>query len=120
MFKKIQLIEKEVPAANATVRLTEELDNDYRYLTGIALLDNIGLKSVLGYSSIDGQELFPKNFEAAFLQSNVFVAPDQRFFTLYNQKAQGKKLEIEFKDGGTAAAYPYTLRIYLRLENDKD
>ena len=65
-------------------------------------------------------ELFPKNFEAAFLQSNVFVAPDQRFFTLYNQKAQGKKLEIEFKDGGTAAAYPYTLRIYLRLENDKD
>lgn len=119
MKKKIQLIEKEVPVSGATVRIIEDLNKDYDKLTGIALLDNFGLNSELVSSSLDGSELFPKNFEALFLQSNVFVPPDMRFFTIHDREAKGNKLEIDFKDGGTAGSYPYTLRIYLRLENDE-
>ena len=114
--KKIQLIEKEVPAAGSTVRILDELDRDYRWLTGIAFLDNIGLNCLLVASVVDGTELFPRDFEVAFLQSNVFVPPNDRFFTLPPQKADGNRIEFEFKDGGTAPSYPYTLKIYLQLE----
>ena len=119
MNQKIQLIEKEIEQQGQTVRIIEDLDKDYEKLTGIALLDNFGLNSELVSSSLGGSELFPKNFEALFLQSNVFVPPDMRFFTIQDREAKGNKLEIDFKDGGTAGAYPYTLRIYLRLDNEQ-
>ena len=117
-MKKIQLIEKEIPVAGATVKINEELDRDYAEMTGIAFLDNIGLNCLLNSSSIDGEEVFPKNFEVAFLQSNVFVPPNERFFSLQDKKAGGNKIELEFKDGSTAASYPYTLKIYIRLEGE--
>ncbi len=120
MKQKIQLIEKEVRDKLELVRISEELDKDFEKFTGIAFLDSFGLNSILASSSVDGVELFPKNFEVLFLQSNVFVPADTRFFTIHSRKAGGKKIEIEFKDGGTAGSYPYTLKIYLRLENDKD
>ena len=118
MKQKIQLIEKEIPNANAAVRITEELDKDYQYLTGIAVLDNIGLSSILLHSSIDGNELFPKNFEVSFFQSNLFVAPNERFLTLVEKTAKGNRLELDFQDGGTAPNYPYTLKIYLKLHDN--
>jgi len=120
MMQKIQLIEKEIPNANATVRINEELDKDYQNLTGIAVLDNIGLNNILLHSSIDGNELFPKNFEVSFFQSNLFVAPNERFLTLKEKTAKGNRLEMDFKDGGTAPNYPYTLKIYLKLNNKED
>ena len=116
-MKKIQLIEKEVLRSGDTVRVSEDLDRDYKHLTGISFLDNVGLNSLLFSSSLDGKELFPKNFEVAFLQSNVFVPPNERFFTLKNKEANGNKIELDYKDGGTAVSYPYMLRIYLQLEN---
>lgn len=119
MNQKIQLIEKQIPNAGATVRVSEELDKDFEHLTGIAVLDNIGLNSILLYSSIDGNELFPKNFEVSFFQSNLFVAPDERFLTLKEKKAKGNRLELDFQDGGTAPNYPYTLKIYLKLSNQE-
>ncbi len=117
MQQKIQLLEKQVQDANQTVRISEELDRNYKKLTGIAILDTIGFNHTIISSSVEGKELFPKNFETAFLQTNVFVAPDDRFFTLHQQPAEGNKIELEFKDGGNTPSYPYTLKIYLRLED---
>lgn len=115
-MKKIQLIEKTVTSANQLVRIAEELDRGFQKLSGIACLDNIGLDSSLTSSSVDGKELLPKNFEVMFFQTNEHVAPDTRFFSL-EAKASGQRIEMEFQDGGTAPAYPYQLKIYLRLEN---
>lgn len=118
MQKKIQLLEKEVQAAGNTVKLSDDLDLNYKKLTGIAFLDIIGLKNILVSSSVSSEELLPRNFEVSFLQTNNFVPPDERFFTLYDFTAEGNKIELEFKDGGDAATYPYVLRVYLRLEEN--
>lgn len=115
---KIQVLEKTVNAANDLVRLVEELDYRYDHFNGIAILDNVGVNCVLVSSNVDGTELFPDNFEVGFLQTNAFVPPNQRFFTVEQRAAKGKKISIDFKDGGSANAYPYVLRIYLRLKND--
>ena len=114
----VQLIEKEVPNAGAVVKISEDLDNNYKYVTGISAMDNIGLSHILEQSSIDGYELFPKGFEVSFFQSNLFVAPDKRFLTFDKREANGNKIELEIRDGGTAPNYPYTLKIYLRLSNE--
>ncbi|MCB0396831.1 MAG: hypothetical protein KDD36_09270 [Flavobacteriales bacterium] len=113
---KIQLLEKEVAAPGDTIRISEDLDKDYKKLTGISFLDNIGLDNILRSISLDGDDLFPKDFEVAFLQTSPFVAPDERFYSL-DKMADGKKLEIDFQDDGTGS-YPKTIRVYLRLEND--
>lgn len=119
MKKKIQLLEKEIAEPNQFVRITEELDNGYDKLTGILFLEKVGKNCLITSSSIDGKEVFPKNFEVENLQSNLAVAPDDRFFSIHDQKAKGCSIDIEFKDGGRAENYPYTLKIHLRLEDDK-
>lgn len=115
---KIQVLEKQVAAAGEIVRLVEELDYRYAKLTGVALLDNVGVDCTLLTSNVDGAELFPDNFEVGFLQTNAFVPPDKRFFSIQPRDAKGKKINIDFKDGSSANGYPYVLRIYLRLSND--
>ena len=118
MKQKIQLIEKPIDAEGASVSISEELDRSYQYLTGISILHHIGTGNLLKNSSIDGKELFPKNFEVDFIQSNASVSPNERFFSLAEKRAGGNKINIEFEDGGGADSYPYTLRIYLRLSNE--
>lgn len=117
MKQKIQLIEREIKDKFELVCIIEKLDYDFEKFTGIAFLDNLGLNCILASISVENIELFPKNFEVLFLQSNIFSPPESRFFTIHNCKAKGNKLKMEFKDGGTAGSYPYTLKIYLRLEN---
>jgi hypothetical protein len=116
---KIQLIEKVITAGGFDYSISDELDRQYKYLTGIAVLDVIGERSLFVSSSIEGKELFPKNFEVGFIQSSKAVSPDRRFFSLSGKRAEGAKIELLFKDGESAPAYPYTLRIYLRLENEE-
>ena len=117
MKQKIQLIEGEVAEAGNRITLSEELDRSYKYLTGISILSNIGEKHLLSSSSVDGKELFPKNFEVKFLQSDISVAPNERFFTLKDREASGRRIEIDFQDVN-GISYPYTVKIYLRLSNE--
>jgi len=117
MKRKIQLIETQVKRAGTIVRFSEELDRDYKSLKGISLLTVIGSGHILASSSVDGLELFPKNFEVNFLQSSDNVSPNQRFFTLEGIPAQGSKIEFDFVDSGKSISYPYDVKIYLLLEN---
>ncbi|MEW7279724.1 hypothetical protein ABW636_14115 [Aquimarina sp. 2201CG1-2-11] len=118
MKKKIQLIEKEITAANSVVRISEDIDQNYKYLTGIAVLHHIGDSHNLRSCTIDGNEVLPKNFDVAFLQSNAGVAPKDRFFPL-QEIANGAKIEIDFQDSPKEVIrYPYTLKIYLELSNE--
>lgn len=119
MLKKIQLIEKEVPNADAVVKLNDELDRKYHCITGISFPLHIGENCLLLSSSIEGNELFPKNFEVVNMQSSTSVAPDERYLSV-TEEANGGKIELEFKDGGNADDYPYLLKVQIRLENDEE
>ncbi len=116
--KKIQLIEKEITELNALVRISEELDRNYKMLTGIAVLITQGGGHTFASFSIDGVEVFPKNCEIEFFQSSTTVAPKDRFFPL-KERAEGRKIEIDFQDRSHPqfGAFPRTLKIYLELSN---
>ncbi len=118
MAQKYQILEAIVSEPNQSVRFSDYLDKDFKYLTGMAVVDFFTFQSSLEYSAIDGKELFPRGFELVFLQANNFVRPSDRFFGLEDVEAKGKKIELEFKDGGTSPLYPFTLKVYLRLENE--
>ena len=105
---KIQLIEKEITKKCSLVRITEELDQNYKKLKGVAVLHTIGAHHHFTSFNIDSVEVFPKNFEVAFLQTNAHVAPKDRFFPL-EQVADGKKIEIEFQDVDKNANPVYTV-----------
>lgn len=115
-MNRVQLIEKTVATENALLRISEDLDRNYTHCTGIAFLDNIGTKSSLVSCSVDGREILPKNMEVLFLQTSSNVAPNSRFYSLDGVKAGGSNFQMEYQDGGGAPSYPYTLKIYLRLE----
>lgn len=116
-MKKIQLIETSVKDPGGLSSISADLDLSYKSLTGIAVLTGIGQGHSLSSSSVEGKELFPKNFELAFIQSGEHVAPKDRFFPLEKIPASGRKIQLEYKDAGTAPSYPYNLKIYLLLEN---
>ena len=117
MSQKYQILETEVNEAGQIIKFSDYLDKDFKYLTGIAVVDTYTYQATLEYSAIDGKELFPRGFEMLFLQANNFVNPTDRFFSLEDIEAKGKKIELEFKDGATSPIYPFTLKVYLRLEN---
>ncbi len=116
---KIQILEKQVTAPNQTIKLSDELDKDYSHITGVAMLWTNGKRNIIRSSSIDTIELFPKNFEASFLQSNTYVNPNDRFFNIMRE-ADGNKIELEILEGGFQGSYPFDFKIYLRLENCND
>ena len=118
MGQKYQIIQGEVSAAGETVKLSDYLDKDYKYLTGVSVMDVSTFQSVLEYSAIDGKELFPRGFEMLFLQTSNFINPADRFFGLEDIEANGKKIELEIKDGSFSPRYPLTIKVYLRLENE--
>ena len=118
MGQKYQVLEAVVSKPNELVKFSDYLDKDYKYLTGMAVLEFYTFQSSFEYSAIDGKELLPRGFELVFLQANNFVNPSERFFGLEDVEAKGKKIELEFKDGGVSSQYPFTLKVYLRLENE--
>ncbi len=118
MKTKIQLLEKQVSKKSDVVSINEEFDYGYKYLRGVAILSSIGDGHTFRSFNISNTELFPKNFEVAFLQSNSSVTPNERFFKVYTI-ADGKKLELEFIDSGEAPIYPYKLKVYLLLTDDE-
>ncbi len=119
MKTKIQLLEQQVAKKNDVVKINQEFDYGYKHLKGVAVLSSIGEGHVFRSFNISNMELFPKNFEVDFLQSNASVNPNERFFKV-DDIADGKKLEIDFIDSGKAPIYPYKLKIYLLLTDDAD
>ncbi|TSE10335.1 hypothetical protein [Aquimarina algiphila] len=117
MNTKIQLIETEVLQAGNQIRITDDLDIGYKHLMGVAILSSIGKGHVLRSFTLSGKELFPKNFEVEFLQSSNHVSPKERFFPLL-EIADGKKIELEYIDSGTAETYPYTFKLYMLLADE--
>lgn len=120
MKQKIQILEVDIDNHSNVYSIKDELDRQYQHITGIAVLGNVSDKILITNSSIDGIELFPKDFEALFLQSNSSVSPNDRFFNIVKREAKGNNIELSFKDLNNNSFSPYKLSIYLKLENRED
>lgn len=141
--KKIQLITSIViPAANTEVEVNNAfVDKQYPEVTGIFCsviakspggTDNVIENSVFNLFEIASDEVFPRGFEAKLIaiSRNKDIPPDDMFYSNRDKFKEivpfvgnASVVNIRYKDGGMGAAgdYPYTLNVYMRLENpDKE
>lgn len=118
---KYQIIKLAITGAGS-FPINAETDKAYRKVTGLqySSTDSAALKdAVFSKFEIDSNEIFPDGFEVKLIQVGQEVNPNERFYKV-NEKAEGSSVLGTFKDAGNAAAYPYNVYIYLRLENRVD
>ena len=120
---KYQLIKFTVSQAQEKVRLIFDTNTLYEHVDGIF----ISLPHENSYSGsrielfMNGEEIFPMDFEVKLLATNLSVAPNERFFNLKDEhiKAHGNHAEGYFTDAGNGV-YPYEGIIYLKLTNPQN
>ena len=118
---KYQLLKLAITGAGS-FPINAEADKAYKKITGIlySSTDTNALKdSVFTKFEIDNNEIFPDGFEVKMIQTGQEVPPDERYYPL-DERGDGSTIAGTFKDAGNAAAYPYNVYIYLRLENPVD
>ena len=115
---KYQLIKIVVPQANDSVKFDADTDKMYKRITGIhgSLPQDASILGSQIELKIADQEIFPEGFEFKLITTNLSVSPNKRFYDKIDEEAQGNKINGKFIDGGNAPAYPYTAKLYLRLE----
>lgn len=118
---KYQVIKLVVPVANA-VASTDAVttDRNYKFVKGIQVTatDLVGLESsTFDKFEIDAQEIYPLDFDAQLIASGSEVNPNQRFDLDIDEPAENSTVNINYRDGGTAAGYPYTVKVILKLTN---
>ena len=117
-------IKKTIAASGAAVDLATEMDKDYKRCAAISITasDLGGLKGSEFSQpfAVADVNVFPKGHDAEMFYVGKEVKTDDRFYYFRdNLEANGKKVTGEYKDGGNAAAYPYTLKIVLLLSNEE-
>ena len=122
---KYQLVPIIIPAAGNTISTANVVtDKLYKRLTGILITtsDALGiLNSTLEKFEIDKQEIYPKGLEAKIIATGQEVNPNEKFDQDINEPANESAVDITYKDGSFAGVvYPYTVNVYLRLENTED
>ena len=118
---KYQIIKLTITGAG-NFPISAETDKAYKRVTGLQFnsTDSSALKdAVFGKFEIDSNEIFPDGFEAKLIQTGLEVSPNDRFYKI-DERADGSSVLGNFTDAGNAAAYPYNVYIYLRLENRMD
>ena len=115
---KYQLIKIPIPQANETVKFNADTDKMYKRITGIhgSVPKEAAIEGSQLELKIADLEVFPEGFEFKLIATNLSVSPNKRFYEQVCEEAEGNKVEGRFIDGGNAPAYPYTAKLYLRLE----
>jgi len=117
---KYQLLKIKVLESGANIKFSADTDKKYKRLTGIfASLPDTGnalFETTLELKVAD-VEIFPEEFEIKMLSCGQNVSPNDRFYTQLDEEAEGSRIEGRYIDGGNAAAYPYTVKLYLLLKN---
>lgn len=116
---KYQPIVISVNSANQVVTIEADTDKLYANLTGIffSIPDETVETSTISRLEIGGNEIFPDGYEIKMITATKDVAIDERYYKL-NEPAKGARLKTKYNDSGMSGAYPYTVILYLRLEND--
>lgn len=117
---KYQIIKVTVTAEGETVSFNVNTDKMYKKITGILASFPFYIsflqKSTL-FLSINDKEIFPDDFEAKLISFGPGISANDMFYLL-NEEANGSTIKGKFKDGTDALGfpYPYTMNLYLRLE----
>jgi hypothetical protein len=120
---KYQILKVTVPTNDVTVNINVNSDKLYKKITGILVSVPYAMsflsKSTL-MLSINDQEIFPDDFEVKLITCDSYVPTNERFYKL-EEVADGSTVKGRFKDGGEmdGMVYPYTVNIYLKLEERK-
>jgi hypothetical protein len=117
---KYQIIKVAVPAAGASVSINTSSDKLYKRITGI-LVTMPYMVPFMNMSTlslqINDREIFPDDFEAKLISFDSTVATNERFYQL-DEPADGSTIKGRYTDiSNSFVDFPYTLHIYLRLED---
>lgn len=121
---KYQRISLLVSAAGAEVS-TQNVDTDksYKRVRGIQMTSTDATAidgGTFKKFEIDNKEVYPEGFETKLITCGVDVAPNDRFDRDIDERAEGTKVNITYKDGSVAGTvYPYNVSIYLYLTNNE-
>lgn len=114
---KYQHITFKVTTLAQAIVIDAETDKLYNTCTGInILLTDEKAKFSTVQLDINGQEIFPENFEVLRLQFRPQVPFGFEYHKL-NEPAGGSKLKGSYKDVAGGTVYPYFITFSLRLEN---
>ena len=116
---KYQIIKVTVPSQGALVNINVNSDKLYKKITGLT----ITTPSTVPYLNmstlslqVNDKEVFPDDFEIRLLTCDQSVPVNERFYIL-DEVADGSTIKGKFKDGNAAgSAFPYTVNLYLKLE----
>jgi len=116
---KYQIIKVTVPSAGASVNINTSSDKLYKKITGI-LITMPYMVPYMNMSTlslqINDREIFPDDFEAKLISFDSTVATNERFYQL-DETADGSTIKGRYTDISNGFVdLPYTLHIYLRLE----
>jgi len=112
----IQTIDMQISSSDIH-EVKENLDNDYSHLVGISISDIFcSDKSILELVKVKGVDLLPDKFEAIHIMSSKHIAPNKRFYTLFEPvETRGDEIVIKFSDPDYSDVY--NLQIHLLLSN---
>lgn len=121
-YQRIPLVMAGAGQSISTVGVTT--DKLYHRVTGI----HATCSDVAGFTNsnfqkfeIDKQEIYPQGFEAKLIATGQEVNPNDKFDQDINERANESAIDITYKDGSAVGVvYPYTVNVYLRLENTAD
>jgi hypothetical protein len=111
-----------VDAGNTAYPKKFDLDKNIKLVHGILLSsDKPNLLFYRGSQKIEvnGEEIFPEDYEARLLMSGISVSPDQKYADLGEGVLSGNgEVKISYKDTDNPSAFfePYEVRIYLMCE----
>ena len=128
---KFQQIRVRVTQPGEAIRFNAQTDKQYARIRGIYVSmpeERLVPGSLLGLK-VNNQEVFEDVHEVKLLTSGNQVAPNKKFFFFEEQlDAAGSTVEGRFTDGQVqvvsengygAYGYPYEVKIYLWLTNEK-
>ena len=114
-------------------RITLTVDSQGQVLTPDTYYTKAGHKEVFGIQmtttdeqalpgttlqlSIDNREVFNNDFEVRLIHAGYDCPVNERAFNYINRKIDKSNVEIRLTDAGNAAAYPYTINIYLMVNS---
>jgi hypothetical protein len=117
---KYQHITLKVISLGQDIIIDAETDKLYTTCTGLnVLLTDDNAKFSTLQLDINGQEIFPENFEVLRLQFRQHVPFGFDYHSL-REPAGGSKLKGTYKDVAGALTYPYYVTFSFRLENPEN
>lgn len=110
-----------VPSLGATVSETFELDKNITAVKGLVLTSN--LEELLYHRGsqrieINGEEIFPDNYNSKLLMCGINVSPHLRFYDLGSVNAGNGKVKVTYKDtpDGRTSFDTYIVHVILDCE----